>query len=42
MADVLNMQDANPDEAPREEKGSHVSWGFCRNSYKSWGFCAVV
>lgn len=40
MSDVLNLQSDDP-EVPAEEKGSYVSVGFCRNSFKSWAFCKV-
>jgi hypothetical protein len=40
MSDVLNLQDEGP-EVPSEEKGSYLSIGFCRNSFKSFAFCKI-
>ncbi|WP_269778950.1 hypothetical protein [Propioniciclava soli] len=37
MADIIDLQDS--DEVPAEEKGSFVSYAFCRNSYRSEKFC---
>lgn len=40
MADILDMQnDDEQPETPEEEKASHVSYGFCRNSYTSQYLC---
>lgn len=39
MADVLDMQDGDEHETPGEEKGSGVSYAWCRNSSSSQLLC---
>ncbi|WP_284690962.1 hypothetical protein [Propioniciclava coleopterorum] len=38
MADIIDLQ-AGDEQVPGEEKASHVSYAFCRNSYKSQAWC---
>ena len=35
MADILGLQEQEPDETPGPDKASRMSWRFCRNSYIS-------
>lgn len=35
MADILGLQEQEPDETPGPDKASRVSWKFCKNSYIS-------
>lgn len=40
MAEILDLQDQEPEETPDPEKASKVSWKLCRNSYVSIVLCA--
>ncbi len=41
MADILDLQDQEPEETPDSDKGSRLSIRACRNSYISVAFCFV-
>ncbi len=41
MAEILDLQDQQPEEAPGADKASRVSIRICRNSYISVVLCFV-
>lgn len=41
MAEILDLQDQEPEETPGSDKASRISIRVCRNSYVSVVFCFV-
>lgn len=41
MAEILELQEKDPEETPGTEKASRISIRWCRNSYISVAICLV-